>query len=354
MIHENGLKAVVKTRDLGGREQEFSVSVPVWSAPFSRALTAPITEVISGPNGTGSAPITIEVPRRRDGAHESSTTNADLCVAKLLDPEVALLESAGLLNKIAFIRGPQMVIKYEQSVGQKGAVPHHVGVVRMGLYSVEKSPVQEQFIADAEPPSHNNVASSRKLKSNYEVGYKKAIDSLYSQVRTIGRRLLGRDEDGSDKPPKKLDEVLAGRPPSRGKGRDPIVHPENTRLSSNVVSLVWNGEVVTVEVELSRGQLSNGKSISVAMGIVAVGENGREPLNHLPYDITKPAIVNATRMSDGKGWNVDLPPSQTKTRLVISADVSSFNPKLKPRLRAYLDLRTTSIFSPDDQSQRLR
>lgn len=353
MIYLRGLEAVVVTRDLGGRESTATVSVPQWSKPFLRALQAPSADVIAEVAGVGSAPIVIQVPSRRDGEHGASTTNADLCVAKLSDSETPLVEAAGLLNKVAYVRGPQMVIKYEQAIGQKGSVPHHVGVVRLGLYSSEKSPIQEQFIADSEPPSHNNIASSRKLRDNYEVGYRKAIDSLYGQVRNLGRKLLGRADDGSDKPPKKLDEMLAGRPLKPGKERDVYDgdYPPGLWSSSNF-SLTWEGETAKVEVDLRRGRLAGDRTISIAIGIVAVGENGTEPLNHLPYDIEKSAIVNATRIKDGKGWNVDLPASTQKTRLVIRADVSNFDAKLKSRIRATLELRTTSSVLTDDAPDR--
>lgn len=338
MICENGLEAVVITRDLSGTERIIAVGVPQWSDSFQRALRGQATDVIVAPDVVGSSPIPIQIPGRKDGGHGESTTNADLCIVKLSDSEIPLLEVAGLLNKVAYVRGPQMVIKYEQSIGQKGAVPHHVGVVRLGLYSTEKSPIQEQFIADSEPPSHNNIASSRKLRDNYEIGYRKAIDSLYSQVKNVGRKLLGRAEDGSDKPPKKLDEVLAGRRPKPGR-EGIITDTAHSPWSSSVVSLAWEGEIVKVEVEVSRGPKAVGRAITIAMGIVAVGENGTEPLNHLPYDIEKPQIVNATRIEDGKGWNVDLPAAQQKTRLVIRADIAQFEAKIKPRIRAMLDLR---------------
>jgi len=350
MISAQGLEAVVVTRDLRGRESTTTVPVPQWSGPFLRALQAPLADVISEAAGVGSSPIVIQVPSRKDGGHGATVTNADLCVAKLSDSETPLVEAAGLLNKVAYVRGPQMVIKYEQAIGQKGSVPHHVGVVRLGHYSLERSSIQEQFIADSEPPSHNNIASSRKLRDNYVVGYQKAIRSLYEQVWSLGRNLLGRTDDGSDKPPKKLDEMLAGRTPKPG--NEIVIPPTGVLWSSGNFSLVWEGETAKVEVELRRGRLAGDRPISIAVAIVAVGENGTEPLNHLPYDIEKPPIVNATRIKDGKGWHVDLPLSQQKTRLVVRADVSKFDDNLKSKIRASLDLRANSGLSTDDVAER--
>jgi hypothetical protein len=155
----------------------------VEARPFAEAFQRRDSDrqVLENPGDVVVREIPIEVPARRDGA-PAVTGTVRLCVR--LFEENALHPRAG---HVAWFRGPGMVVRYTDRRSLAiGARPFHA-VVACGLARSPESPTLadhavEVFLRAAEPPGHDVWDSTPSLKSDYKLGYQKALTALKQRV----------------------------------------------------------------------------------------------------------------------------------------------------------------------------
>ena len=131
--------------------------------------------------------LTVTVPERV--ANDFGTT-ADLggdCGTTLRLTAAATTEDQDLSGRVAHIRGTGMVIDYKKFPTRSDRGFSVCGVLRLGLadqdHPEEEKRRLEAFIRAAEPPEHNKLVTTERLKADYPRGYWAALDSLATDIK---------------------------------------------------------------------------------------------------------------------------------------------------------------------------
>lgn len=132
--------------------------------------------------------------------------NAHLLV-RLAKPEEM---DSDQLNKVAFVRGRGMVVRYWPRRNLVvGARPFHA-VLLAGRAAGSDSPhiAAEQFLRLAEPPAHNDWEHTEEVKEKYERGSGVRLDDIRKGTTSQLTKVLKPQPSGEDEGPKELKRLL--------------------------------------------------------------------------------------------------------------------------------------------------
>lgn len=181
-LHHGSLEAeVIVSED--GREISRSAATSEHGdvRPFVEAWTLPTTgDVATEPMDIAEHEVALTPPKRL-GSSESLTGRTIVRVRRAADSESSHPE----LNKVAYVRGARMVVKYQrprQLPLDGGGI---FGTLRTGL-AVDASPESEaveEFLRASEPPAHDDWKSgTNRLSSEYAKGSKKRLNEFRANV----------------------------------------------------------------------------------------------------------------------------------------------------------------------------
>lgn len=168
-------------------EKDFKIARPLVEC---YRFSGPAAEVLLEPGDVVHREIEVELPARRDGEGKATKGHLRLGVRLCADHE-----SPELVGQVAMFRSPGMVVRYlDQRSLVKASRPFHAlvacGEARAPGEVLESDRAIERFLRAAEPPGHDKWDVTETLKSDYERGYKKALDQLNTRVIEALKSLL--------------------------------------------------------------------------------------------------------------------------------------------------------------------
>lgn len=148
--------------------------------------------------------VPLQIPRRKaPPAAAPAEHEAVLLVRR--EPEEA---HDGLLSHVAYFRGREMVIMYDQLV-LPGAMPYRAVVMTGNAAgSTEEDRAAERFLRTAEPPAHDDWKITPDLKADYAQGGGQAIRRMFDAARDTIRGLVRAMPEPSASGPQGLRELL--------------------------------------------------------------------------------------------------------------------------------------------------
>lgn len=140
------------------------------------------SETLQEPGDIVSRELELEIPGRRDGTAKATKGHVRLAVRLCAEHE-----NQELVGQVALFRSPGMVVRYlDQRALVKSSRPFHAlvacGGARAPRASLASDLAIERFLRAAEPPGHDKWDVTETLKSDYERGYRKALDQLQGRV----------------------------------------------------------------------------------------------------------------------------------------------------------------------------
>jgi hypothetical protein len=149
--------------------------------------------------------IPFEIPERRDGKHHGTTGRVTLIVRL-----ASGVEEKDLLDHVAMVRGPGMVVRYwRKSNLSMGARPFHAVLLAGHAHPPEhREPGvdadTENFLRASEPPGHDKWKSTQALKSAYKRGYATALINLHQKITKVLKSLVVAQPASGKRGPDKL------------------------------------------------------------------------------------------------------------------------------------------------------
>lgn len=183
------LSTWVMARGEGGllSEKELKIARPLVEC-YRRANAG--GEGLHEPGDVVSREIEVEIPARRDGTIKATKGHIRLGVRLCAEHE-----SQELMGQVAMFRSPGMVVRYlDQRALAKSSRPFYAlvacGGARAPREALAGDLAIERFLRAAEPPGHDKWDVTEALKSDYERGYRKALDQLQARVLEALKSLM--------------------------------------------------------------------------------------------------------------------------------------------------------------------
>ncbi len=150
-----------------------------WRSENSRPELKDVGDVLK-------AEVTVDVPERHRNAFGTTPDPGGVCDVTLC--LTAAEESEGLRGRVAYVRGSGMVIEYKEFPTRADLGFSVCGVLKAGLIDGDR-PEEEQerleaFLRAAEPPAHDKLVVTDRLRADYSRGFGVALDKLDAAVRT--------------------------------------------------------------------------------------------------------------------------------------------------------------------------
>jgi hypothetical protein len=171
-----------------GPDDQYVVVTQASLHPYLRARNKPLGECSPELTNVGDVVneiLTVEVPVRVANVFGTTADPGGGCGTTLR--LTAATENQDLSGRVAHIRGTGMVIEYRKFPTRSDRGFSVCGVLRLGLDD-EDHPEEERlrleaFIRAAEPPEHNRLTTTERLKADYPRGYWAALDSLATDIK---------------------------------------------------------------------------------------------------------------------------------------------------------------------------
>lgn len=136
------------------------------------------------------------------------------------------------LNRIALIRGSGMVVDY-RTPSRKATVAPFCGVLKAGnargLSSEDNA--LEEFLRDAEPPSHDQWKSTERIKEEYKRGARSRLDQLWKDLDEAVIELCGHEIQTDAAVPESLLRLFGKEQNQNGTGAKQKKKDETFQLS---------------------------------------------------------------------------------------------------------------------------
>jgi hypothetical protein len=136
------------------------------------------------------------------------------------------------LNRIALIRGSGMVVDY-RTPSRKATVAPFCGVLKAGNARGSSSEDQalEEFLRDAEPPSHDQWKATERIKEEYKRGARSRLDQLWKDLDEAVIELCGHDIQTDAAAPESLLRLFSKEQNQNGTGAKQKKKDETFQLS---------------------------------------------------------------------------------------------------------------------------
>lgn len=276
--------------------------------PFTRILRArnrgETSEQLRALGDVVVAPISVELPARKDRTHGRLTAQCDLCVTLARTNERHI-------DDVAEFRGFGMVVRYRKlsKLGLSSRKFHACLLCGRARGDTEEDAAMEQFLRLAEPPDHKSWESTSRLRDNYKPGFLKCLQTLENDVKATLKKLIAQEAETSEDGPQLLSRLFpigrTGPPPRTHQfsihNRAAYLGPDDSWLFSAEVG--------------KRGHPGRGWSIRVALGLY--GDDGKTGPSVVASLATKPALES--RIENGVGW-IDVPDSIDKVKIQGTSD----------------------------------
>lgn len=156
-----------------------------------------VDETLNEPGDIAGLDVPVELPPH---AHGSPTPAGPVrLAARLASPA----DDDTYLNRVALFRGTGMVVKYyDQSRVAFGDRNFHAvlacGEARTDGLSTDSDREIDRFLRFAEPPEHDDWISTENLRENYQRGFRRALEEMFSTTRDGLRHLVAKSNGGTD------------------------------------------------------------------------------------------------------------------------------------------------------------
>ena len=340
--------------------------------PYVRAAEAPTHEPQGGtlkPNGDDacSQPVSLRVPKRRvEDVHEALIGETQFGVTILSDDERGELEQLELryrrlvpgfrlVNTAAHVRGPRMVVKYENTGARDFP---YVAVLRAGKYrSVDneitnEDMLVEQFIRDSEPPAHDKWGWPEKIRENYQPGWGVAFKEFMQEQRSILNSLLKKVLEGGSGVPEGLARKLRG-----GTGIGDRVRSTTFKLSEFQCSFDLSEDPGVVEASFLISRVQGEGASRDWQSVVALEVVGEQGNSRIPIWLAEVEGSPDLRISPiGSGpeiteYLVECPAAVSSFRVNLTGGLGSFSPVIRHRLRVDGLHRTQQVESQEKAAE---
>lgn len=179
------------------------------TAPFVVALRAyrkgEFKDQLAAPGDVTETRITLKIPRRkaRLDPHPEMQHDAVLLIRRAREDE-----DVSLVGRVAYFRGREMVIKYD-NMTIPGSFPFHAVVLCGEATGDAVDDLNaERFLRTAEPPAHDDWKVTPELKAEYAPGGGKAVQDFFSRVREEIRRQVRPQVKDLNEGPEGLRDLL--------------------------------------------------------------------------------------------------------------------------------------------------
>ena len=210
----------IRVQHADGRRVTSSLTVnpdeqlPEFSQLARAHAAGDVDEELTGLGDSARVVVPLQLPpRRMPGSTKTKTLGEHHAVLLVRLAEKA---DAPQVNTIAYHRGTQMVVKYDELRNAAGVRPFHA-IVRCGEAAggSQTDLDAETFLRAAEPPAHDTWTSTADLKVDYLPGGKKALDDFFGIVRREILKLVAPIHQVADDGPRALRDLLTieGPPP---------------------------------------------------------------------------------------------------------------------------------------------
>ncbi len=357
----NGLEIEVGGIENGNVLEEFESINPKNFSPgyvtlykeYEEFLSNPTDELsqnkeLRSPKDTASRVLNFNIPATKKDVSERylhGKTDHDVAVlVKYIDPLTDSSVEPEFLNKVALIRGPGMVVKYEfgekdSSKGRGKPKRYNKNFIAMALVGgfsqgpnyEEDAKIADKFFTNCEPPHHDQwTDTTDAFKSLYpkKQGAKKAFNENMDAIKDLISELLREDFEVTSDIPKEMQKLLTFPGEGRDGGKiDGETKNFRIRLIEQEIEFSEKNLTYNIPVEMTAPQ-SLEKTVSVKVGIVGDSVKSSDKLD-IPFSIPKSSL---------KGKSAEL-----LTKDVIKVDHTKIKSNASRKIKFSFVVKTSSI-----------
>lgn len=319
-VYDNGLRQFHETASTSAADVE----------PFVLTMTGePTGDRVEDVGDLATRELTVRTPPHRSKGEEQEGSGE----IRLAVSSAGANTSDQLLNRIAFIRGAGMVVKYYSPRRLPLDDGGFYGVLQAGkAHGTEESDrLIEDFLIAAEPPAHNDWESgTNRLRTEYGHGAGARLKELHSAVDSAVREICSKaNPETADGPDllKKLFPLGTGKGPKTSKPRH----------SAALEGSEYHQGRWTTELTVERLGPENPWAVRASLGMDAESGSGgglavlSAESDGYPVEVGDSGVIEIKR----------IPASERKVRIRIEAEPVQTDTRIAARARLSADVRVT-------------